>query len=139
MITRRRIFELAFLVALLGAGIAAGQERATAVGPDPKEMKAVVAKAAAYLKTTQGPDGSFSPQRAGPGISAVAAAALLRNGFSRDDPLVSRTLAYLEKKVQKDGGIYDRLLANYTTSVALMAFAEANKDGRYDAVIKRAT
>ena len=60
MITRRRIFELVFLVALLGGGIAAGQERATAVGPDPKEMKAVVAKAAAYLKaknvrTLQGP------------------------------------------------------------------------------------
>ena len=84
-------------------------------------------------------DGSFSPQRAGPGISAVVAAGLLRNGFNVDDPVVARTLAYLEKKVQADGGIYDKFLANYTTSVALMAFAEANKDHRYDAVMKRAT
>jgi hypothetical protein len=99
----------------------------------------MVDKAAAYLKTTQGMDGSFSPQRAGPGISAVAAAGLLRNGFSIDDPVLGKTLAYLEKKVQTDGGIYDKFLANYTTSVALMAFAEANKDRRYDSVIKHAT
>src|SRR5205807_4121360 len=39
---------------------------------------------------------------------------------------------------QKDGGIYDKGLANYTTSVALLAFHEANVNGRYDAVIKKA-
>jgi squalene-hopene/tetraprenyl-beta-curcumene cyclase len=96
-------------------------------------------KAAAYLKTSQGQDGSFSPQRAGPGISAVAASGLLRNGQSPDDPVVAKTLAYLEKSVQKDGGVYDKFLANYTTSVAVMAFAEANSKGRYDTVIKNAT
>jgi squalene-hopene/tetraprenyl-beta-curcumene cyclase len=59
--------------------------------------------------------------------------------MSADDPLVARTLSYLEKKVQKDGGIYDKFLANYTTSVAIMAFAEANHNGRYDAVLKKAS
>ena len=37
-----------------------------------------------------------------------------------------RCLTYLEKNVQKDGGIYNKRLANYTTCVALMAFKEAN-------------
>jgi hypothetical protein len=138
VITQCRSTDLAALLAFF-VGVAIGQVPATAAGPSAKEVKAVADRAAAYLKTTQGTDGSFSPQRAGPGITAVVAAALLRNGFSNDDPMVARALAYLEKNVQKDGGIYDKFLANYTTSVALMAFVEANKDGRYDAAIKGAT
>ncbi|HEV3117851.1 MAG TPA: prenyltransferase/squalene oxidase repeat-containing protein [Gemmataceae bacterium] len=137
MIHRRS--AIASLVVLCSGLSLHGAEPVTRSGPNPQEVKAMVDRAAAYLKTTQGMDGSFSPQRAGPGISAVVAAGLLRNGYSIDDPMVARTLAYLEKKVQQDGGIYDKFLANYTTSVALMAFAEANKDHRYDAVIKRAT
>jgi squalene-hopene/tetraprenyl-beta-curcumene cyclase len=96
------------------------------LGHASKDVQAVVNKAAAYLKTRQGPDGSFSPQRAGPGVSAVVASALLRNGFRPDDPVVAKTLGYLELNVRKDGGIYDKFLANYTTSVALISFAEAN-------------
>jgi squalene-hopene/tetraprenyl-beta-curcumene cyclase len=109
------------------------------LGPDPKELRAVLDKAVAYLRTNQGQDGSFSPKLAGPGISAVVAAGLLRNRISAEDPLVAKALGYLEKKVQKDGGIYDKFLANYTTSVALMAFHEANTKGKYDTVIKNAT
>lgn len=129
------------LVALIVLGIV-GQPGAAAdagVGPDPKEVQAVVDKAVAFLKQRQNEDGSFSPRLGGPGISALVAAGLLRNGHGPDEPLVAKTLAYLEKKVQKDGGIYDRMLANYTTSVALVAFTEANTKGQYDALIKRAT
>ncbi|MFL5242485.1 MAG: hypothetical protein ACJ8FY_10290 [Gemmataceae bacterium] len=107
--------------------------------PDPKEVKELVDKAFAYLKQRQGEDGSFVPKIAGPGVSALVAASLLRHGYGPDDPLVAKTLAFLEKKVQKDGGVYDKQLANYTTSVALMAFAEANGDGKYNALIKNAT
>jgi len=110
-----------------------------ATGPDPKDVEAVLDKAVAFLKTTQKKDGSFSPKIAGPGVSALVAASLLRNGVSPRDPLVARTLAYLEKQVQKDGGIYNKFLANYTTSVAVMAFHEANRDGKYDSIIKEAT
>lgn len=110
-----------------------------AAGPDPKEVQEVVDKAVAYLRKSQGADGSFSPRLAGPGVSAIVAAGLLRNGLSADDPLVAKAIAYIEGKVQKDGGIYDKALANYVTSVSLMAFAEANKGGKYDALIKNAT
>jgi hypothetical protein len=122
------------LVAVVSAGPAAGAD----LGPDPKEVQEMVDRAAAFLKKRQGEDGSFSPRVAGPGVSAVVAAALLRNGYSSDDPLVARTLRYIEKRVKKDGGIYDKVLANYTTSVALMAFRDANRGGRYDAIIKNA-
>jgi len=53
--------------------------------------------------------------------------------------MLSRALAYVAKSARKDGGIYDKGLANYTTSVAIMAFKEANTDGRYDTVLKNAT
>ncbi len=107
-------------------------------GPDAREVKALVEKAHAYLQKHQETNGGFSPKFAGPGVSAIIAAALLRNGYGPDDPVVAGTLAYLEKSAKKDGGIYDKGFANYTTSVALMALTEANKDGKYDAVIKNA-
>jgi squalene-hopene/tetraprenyl-beta-curcumene cyclase len=121
------------------AVLAAGAARAADGGPDPKDVKAVGDKAVAYLRKSQQDDGSYSARRLGPGVSALVAAALLRNGVSPDDPTAAKTLRYLETKVQKNGGIYDRVLANYTTSVALMAFAEANTNGRYDTLIKNAT
>ena len=110
----------------------------SAKGPSAKDIKAVADKAAAYLKTTQQPDGSFSPKVAGPGITALVASALLKNGFTAKDPVVAKALKYLESRVQKDGGVYDKGLANYTTSVAVMAFAEANEGGKYDAILKNA-
>lgn len=111
---------------------------AEGVGADPKDVKQVVEKAAAYLAKHQGEDGSFSPRIAGPGVTAIVVAGLLQNGYGLNDPVVAKGLKYLQKSVKQDGGIYSRGLANYTTAVALMAFKEANKDGKYDAIIKNA-
>ena len=112
---------------------------ARAVGPDAKDVRAVLDKGYAFLKQHQGEDGSWSPRTAGPGVTALVVSALLRNGYGDDDPVVAKGLDYLEKNVKQDGGIYSKGLANYTTSVALMAFQEANKGGKYDAIIKNAT
>jgi hypothetical protein len=109
------------------------------IGADPQQRKEILEKAADYLKSHQAKDGSFSPRFAGPGVTAVVVAGMLRCGFRVDDPVVTRALSYLEKSVKPDGGIYDKRLANYTTSVAVMALQEANKDGKYDAIIKNAT
>jgi squalene-hopene/tetraprenyl-beta-curcumene cyclase len=103
-----------------------------------KDRQAMFDKGVAFLKKTQSPDGSWSAKRAGPGITALVIAAMVRGGVSPDDPAVAKGLAYLESKVQKDGGIYDKELANYTTSVGLMALTECNKDGRYTTVINSA-
>jgi squalene-hopene/tetraprenyl-beta-curcumene cyclase len=113
---------------------------ADATGPDPKEVKAVVQKAIEFLKSRQGKDGGFSGDvpGQGPGITAVVVVALLRSGISADDPLVASGLKYLEGKVQKDGGIYEKGLANYVTSVALLAFKDANAEGKYDTLLKNA-
>src|SRR5262249_18740810 len=99
----------------------------------------MAAKAADFLKTRQAKDGSFSAKFGGPGITALVAAGLLRNGYNAEDPVVSKCMEHLSKAVQKDGGIYDKALANYTTSVALVTFVEANTKGQYDTLVKNAT
>jgi squalene-hopene/tetraprenyl-beta-curcumene cyclase len=124
--------------ALLLAGIV-GPIQADEASVSAKELQPLIEKGAAFLRKSQSPDGSWSAKRTGPGATALIVAALLRNGVGPDDPMVAKALAYLESKVQKDGGIYDKFLANYTTSVALMALTEANKDGKYTTVINNAT
>ena len=108
-------------------------------GPSPQDHQKVVDKAVSFLKTSQQADGGFSPKIAGPGITAVAVAAMLRNGVSPQEPVVSKGLDYLASQTKDDGGIYSKFLANYTTAVALMAFKEANTNGKYNAVIKKAS
>lgn len=127
------------LLAILGmALVLATLAPAPAAGPDPKDMQASVDKAVSFLKGRQGDDGSFSPKLGGPGITALVLAGLLRQGVSPDDPVVAKGLKYLEASIKKDGGIYDKKLANYTTSVALLALTEANTKAKYDTVIKNA-
>ena len=127
----RRLLTLALTAAV--AAPAAAQ-----TGPDPKAVQAAVDKAYEFLKSRQKPDGSFEPAQGGPGTTALIAAALIRLGKPADDPVVAKALASLEKSVQKDGGIYGRRLQNYTTSIALVTFKEANAGGKYDAIIANA-
>ncbi len=53
---------------------------------------------------------------------------------------MAKSLKYLEGFVQPDGAISlkDSDYRNYETSLGLMCFAEANRDGRYDKLIKNA-
>ncbi len=125
---------LAMIAGLLVAGLSVAADP----GPSDKDVKAMVDKAHDFLKNRQVADGSFSPKFGGPGITAIVAAGLLRNGYGPEDPIVAKALAYLEKSVQKDGGIYDKKLANYTTSIAMVTFHEANSKGQYDTVLKNA-
>jgi squalene-hopene/tetraprenyl-beta-curcumene cyclase len=129
------------LAALLAIAIAwpVTSARAADLGPDAKEYKELVEKAGDFLKARQGADGSFSPKVAGPGVTAVVIAGMLQNGYRVDDPVVAKGLRFIENSVKADGGIYDKGLANYTTSVALMALHDANTGGKYDTVIKNAT
>ncbi len=133
--------QRAILVILAVSVSAIPARAAEQVGASAADLKPVVAKGVAFLKTRQGTDGSFSGKvpGQGPGITALVVAALLRNGASPDDPMVANALKYLEGQVKKDGGIYEKGLANYVTSVALMTLSEANQGGKYDTIIKNAS
>lgn len=111
---------------------------AQAKGVDPKELQAVTDKAVAFLSKSQKAEGNFAPRAGDPGPTALILAALIRLGKPVDDPMVAKGLAYLEKQVQKDGGVYNVRLSNYNTCIAMVTFKEANKDGKYKTVIDNA-
>lgn len=103
------------------------------------QRDAAVARTIEYLAKNQGPDGGFTPQ-SGAAVTALVTAGLLKSGRTVDDPLVAKGLAYLQKFVQPDGGIYtpDGNYKNYESALAIEAFASANADGRYAALLKGA-
>ena len=124
---------------LLGLFVAVGSAHAQASAVDAKEYQEVIDKAYRFLKSAQNPDGSIAPKLGGPGVASLVIAGLLRNGKSVDDPVVKAALKYLEASVQKDGGIYNKMFANYSTSVAIFALADANQNKQYDKIIATAT
>src|SRR6187401_2425303 len=104
-----------------------------------KTYEKTVSKAIQFLSSSQADDGSYSAAN-GPGITALVTTGLLRHGRAPQDPLVAKSLKYLETFVQDDGGIYktDSNHRNYETCLAILCFKEANKDGRYDKLLKNA-
>jgi squalene-hopene/tetraprenyl-beta-curcumene cyclase len=89
----------------------------------------------AFLRPRQDAKGGWSTQRE-PGITALVVTALLRSGrVVPGDPHIARALAYLEGFIGPKGGLSEAPHANYATSIALLAFREANVNGRYQRVI----
>ena len=100
---------------------------------DSTVIKAAIAKGSRYLiEDGQAVDGSFSSQ-VGPAVTALAVTALAQSGTPADDPAVKKGLEYLLKFRSADGGIHtpDSKVANYETSIAIMALAACNYGGRY--------
>lgn len=88
----------------------------------------------------QADNGSFSPET-GAAVTALCVRAILEHRpRAINDPVVQKALQYIESKIQTDGGIYARgsLYRNYETSVAVGALIKANRDDRYESVLKRA-
>jgi len=105
-----------------------------------KDFEKSVSKGLDYLATKgQAADGSFSKQ-VGIGITAIATTAFLRHGRSPDDPVVKKSLKYLEEFVQATGGIHapGGKMMTYETCVTILCFASANKDKRYDKLLAKA-
>ena len=104
-----------------------------AMAADPAAIKSAIEKGSKYLiEQGQSEDGSFSSQ-VGPAVTALAVTALVQSGTPADDPAVQKALTYLLKFKNTDGGIHtpDSKVANYETSIAIMALAACNYGGRY--------
>ncbi|MDR3634782.1 MAG: terpene cyclase/mutase family protein [Isosphaeraceae bacterium] len=118
---------------MLGLLASAGRTHAA----DSASADELMAKGVAFLKPRQAEDGSWSGNRKEPGITALVVTALLRTRrVTPAEPAVTKALTYLEQFLGSDGGLSEAPHSNYSTSIALMAFHEANKDGRYARVIK---
>jgi squalene-hopene/tetraprenyl-beta-curcumene cyclase len=130
MDSTRRTFLSMSTTGVIALHLGLGRAR----GADVAEM---IDKGAAFLRSRQGKDGSWSSDRKEPGITALAATALLRSKrVTPDDPVIVKALEYLQQYVGSKGGLSEAPHSVYSTSVALMAFNEANKSGRYDAIVK---
>ena len=137
MVFRQMLIGLSLLViGSIGSGLS-GEERQF----DKELYDRTARKAIQYLRVHgQAEDGSYSSVH-GTGITALVTTAILKHGYSPDDPFVSRSLEFLEKHIQPEGGIYKPSqidYGNYETCLALACFAEANADGRYEKVIQGA-
>lgn len=129
--TRIACWSIAVCCSFLASSLASGQE--TQSTPNSAKLDASISKAIGFLEQSQADDGSFSAA-SGPGITAIVASALLRNGRTVNDPVVTGALKYLEGHLHADGGIYQEgsRYKNYETSLSIVCFQLANKDGRYD-------
>jgi squalene-hopene/tetraprenyl-beta-curcumene cyclase len=135
----RRTF-LATASSLAVAGLIPARVWADEAGADTQKLQSIVDRGISYLQTKgQAADGSFTKQ-VGIGITALAATAMLRHGRSPEDPSVAKALKFLEDNVQPTGGIHaaNGRLKTYETCVAVLCFSEANRDGKYDDLIKNA-
>src|SRR5262249_32168216 len=112
---------------------------ATPTKVDAAKIKDAVNRAAEFLKGRQAKDGSYSA-KAGPGVTAIVAAGLIKAGRPVNDPVVAKALEYLEADRHDDGGVYQKGSnhKNYETCLAIIAFQAANEHHHYDDLLAAA-
>jgi squalene-hopene/tetraprenyl-beta-curcumene cyclase len=113
-----------------------GRPSARAAGDDPPvSADSLMARGVAFLRTRQDENGGWSTTRNEPGITALVVTALLKTKLvTPAEPVITKGLGYLEQFVRPQGG-FEGAHANYTTSIALMAYKEANAGGKFDTLI----
>ena len=104
-----------------------------------KQAGESIDKAIAFFRTQQGAEGSLAPKTAFEmGITAIGVSSMLETKrITVNDPMIVKAMGFMEKQVQPDGGIYPKDATgqhNYFTSVGLLAFVAADKDGKYKSV-----
>ena len=141
---KKKLLVMTFLSGLFvsqHAGFSLAQESDTrrVIALDVEAQSRMERAAVAFLRQSQGADGSFSSQ-AGPGVTGLVAAALLSIGVPKDDPMVDKAIVYLLNTKRPDGGLYAEgsRHANYETCLAIMALSKANEQGQYDGVLQSA-
>ena len=130
----------ASILFVLAVGCISGAAlHAQTVGPKVEDLAKAREKAVNFLKTSQGNDGFWTSAES-PGVSGLVVYSLLLSGVPASDPVVDKGLKHLASFTQPDGGIYSPKShhGNYETSISLLAFHQANKDGKYKGAIANA-
>lgn len=95
-------------------------------------------KGIAYLRSTQGEDGSWTP-KSGPAVTAIAVRAMLgRRDISADDPAIQKAVAFILKHVQPDGSIHPGFLETYNTALSVSALSMIKGDPKVAEAVKNA-
>ena len=106
-----------------------------------QEWQSVVESSVRYLRSQgQAEDGSYSKQN-GIGVTALVVAGLVSCDVSPEDPVIAKSIEFLLRYRQEDGGVYqsDSKHTNYETCLVMMALSKANRNGKYNDVLKNAT
>ncbi len=104
------------------------------------EIRDSLNRSLVWLRAQQNADGSFGKDTLHPALSALPLVAFQREPtarFAKED-FLSKGYAYLRGFTQPDGGIYSKEngLANYNTSVCLLALAGADDPKDLDTLLK---
>ena len=83
-------------------------------------------RGSAFIAKQQQADGRYDNH---PGITAMAAAAQLRQPGQRDKqlPAAGKALDYLKSLAKPDGGIYEKMIPHYITAVSMQAFVAGGR------------
>ncbi len=102
------------------------------------EVQRAIEKGNDFLKAAQNTNGWWSTADH-PSVTALALSAMINEPAKRlnSSHEVRTGYAFLLSRVKPDGGIYGTDLANYNTSISMMALL-ATGDSKYDAVLRRA-
>jgi squalene-hopene/tetraprenyl-beta-curcumene cyclase len=130
--TRSSLFVAASLCLVLLAPLSAGQRGGSGAAglsaATRQELMKSLASGATYLRAQQRADGTFDEN---PGVSAVAAAALLRQPGVPQEMLMDaggrKALDAIAKLAKPDGGIYDKIVPHYITAVSVMALVAGGR------------
>ncbi|HYE21862.1 MAG TPA: prenyltransferase/squalene oxidase repeat-containing protein [Tepidisphaeraceae bacterium] len=124
--TRRSVLAAALAFGMV-APLASSVARANAPAAVDAHVMASLDKALAFLKSQQKPDGGWQGEKDPPAITA-----LVLKTFAQD-PKTGPSADFVKKGYAKlisyqldNGGIYQDVLANYNTSIALSALAASN-------------
>jgi squalene-hopene/tetraprenyl-beta-curcumene cyclase len=139
---RYKVFALIFLLILLpvfshGQGIVPKSRVNLSLK---NEVQNAIGRGLTFLASRQNPEGWWS-QAEHPALTGLVLTAFQGDpsGFYKRkyEQAIEKGYAYLLKSVKPDGGIYGSGLANYNTSVCMMALYVANRP-EYEKIIKNA-
>ena len=114
--------------------------RAATLSPAKAAAYASARKGLAYLRRTQGKDGSWQRH---PGITALAVVAFTRHGVTDKDPAVAKACGFLAALAKPNGAIYTdafgpaQRLPNYNTALSLMAL-HGTRSPKYREIVRKA-
>ena len=104
------------------------------------EIRDSLNRSLVWLRAQQNADGSFGKDTLHPALTALPLIAFQREPAGRfaKEEFVAKGYAYLRGFTQPDGGIYSKEngLANYNTSVCLLALVGANEPKDLDTLVK---
>src|ERR1039457_6371711 len=97
---------------------------ANAAAPIPDNAEQSITKGLDFLKTQQKPDGSWERPGDPPAMTALPLKAFLGDpNHDADEPFLEKGFDKLLSYQKSDGGIFNDVLANYNTAIAISALA----------------